>query len=109
MQTSTLEIAGSLAIFTRSFRKSSAKADQKSFFITQVKDPGEKCSDEPHARFSAFRKLGKRLVGERGFEPPTPWSRTRFSAFLKAVELCSFQVIVFTPVAVYQPKAVGLD
>ncbi len=20
----------------------------------------------------------KRLVGERGFEPPTPWSRTRF-------------------------------
>jgi len=23
-------------------------------------------------------KLLKRLVGERGFEPPTPWSRTRF-------------------------------
>jgi len=25
----------------------------------------------------AFKCL-KRLVGERGFEPPTPWSRTRF-------------------------------
>jgi len=25
----------------------------------------------------AFNLL-KRLVGERGFEPPTPWSRTRF-------------------------------
>ena len=23
-------------------------------------------------------KYLKRLVGERGFEPPTPWSRTRF-------------------------------
>jgi hypothetical protein len=24
------------------------------------------------------RNLLKTLVGERGFEPPTPWSRTRF-------------------------------
>jgi hypothetical protein len=29
----------------------------------------------------------KELVGERGFEPPTPWSRTRFHSLLKAVEL----------------------
>jgi hypothetical protein len=26
--------------------------------------------------------LGKQLVGERGFEPPTPWSRTRCSTRL---------------------------
>ena len=30
----------------------------------------------------------KRLVGERGFEPPTPWSRTRFQSLLKSVEFC---------------------
>jgi len=35
-------------------------------------------------------KLLKRLVGERGFEPPTPWSRTRFQALLKPVEICCF-------------------
>ena len=29
----------------------------------------------------------KILVGERGFEPPTPWSRTRFQALLKFVEI----------------------
>ncbi len=34
----------------------------------------------------AFKPL-KRLVGERGFEPPTPWSRTRFQALLKSVEI----------------------
>jgi hypothetical protein len=27
-------------------------------------------------------KYLKKLVGERGFEPPTPWSRTRFCASL---------------------------
>ena len=36
-----------------------------------------------HSRFSrdvrTSRILLKRLVGERGFEPPTPWSRTRCS------------------------------
>ena len=35
----------------------------------------------------------KRLVGERGFEPPTPWSRTRFQHLSKSVEFCGFQVI----------------
>ena len=33
-------------------------------------------------------KLLKRMVGERGFEPPTPWSRTRFQSLLKSVEFC---------------------
>ena len=28
----------------------------------------------------------KEMVGERGFEPPTPWSRTRFKHLLKLVE-----------------------
>src|SRR5437660_2739029 len=31
---------------------------------------------------SENRKLLKNLVGERGFEPPTPWSRTRCSTRL---------------------------
>ena len=30
----------------------------------------------------------KELVGERGFEPPTPWSRTRYHYLLKPVEIC---------------------
>jgi len=41
----------------------------------------------------------KRLVGERGFEPPTPWSRTRFRHLLKSVESCCLQVIAVEPVA----------
>jgi hypothetical protein len=32
-------------------------------------------------------KLLKRLVGEREFEPPTPWSRNSFSRSLKSVEI----------------------
>jgi hypothetical protein len=35
----------------------------------------------------------KILVGERGFEPPTPWSRTRFQAVLNSIEFCRPQVI----------------
>ena len=35
----------------------------------------------------AFMYL-KKMVGERGFEPPTPWSRTRFQYLLKSVEFC---------------------
>jgi hypothetical protein len=34
-------------------------------------------------------KLLKIMVGERGFEPPTPWSRTSFWRLLKFVELHS--------------------
>jgi hypothetical protein len=32
----------------------------------------------------------KILVGERGFEPPTPWSRTRFKRLLKSVGIRCF-------------------
>jgi len=30
----------------------------------------------------------KRMVGERGFEPPTPWSRTRFQIMLNFAGFC---------------------
>jgi hypothetical protein len=33
------------------------------------------------------------LVGERGFEPPTPWSRTRFQGLWISIELCRPQAI----------------
>src|ERR1700730_1319432 len=36
---------------------------------------------------------GKQLVGERGFEPPTPWSRTRFRQLLNSIEFYRPQVI----------------
>ena len=32
----------------------------------------------------------KELVGARGFEPPTPWSRTRCQRLLKPMESCRF-------------------
>jgi len=38
-------------------------------------------------------KLLKRLVGERGFEPPTPWSRTRFQSLVKLGEIEQFEMI----------------
>ncbi len=44
---------------------------------------------EPKAHFKCL----KELVGERGFEPPTPWSRTRFQDLLKSIEFYCFQVI----------------
>ena len=44
-------------------------------------------------------KYLKRLVGERGFEPPTPWSRTRFRRLLNSIEFCSSQVIDIKGVA----------
>jgi hypothetical protein len=34
-------------------------------------------------------KYLKRLVGERGFEPPTPWSRTRCSTRLSHSPTCA--------------------
>ena len=34
------------------------------------------------------QKAKKQLVGERGFEPPTPWSRNRFEGILRRVEFC---------------------
>ena len=45
-------------------------------------------SGKPEVHFKSL----KRLVGERGFEPPTPWSRTRFQSLLNAIEFCSVQV-----------------
>src|SRR6266849_5624755 len=33
------------------------------------------------------------MVGARGFEPPTPWSRTRFQPFLKLAESYCPQLI----------------
>jgi hypothetical protein len=30
------------------------------------------------------------MVGERGFEPPTPWSRTGFDGFLVSIEIWCF-------------------
>jgi hypothetical protein len=44
---------------------------------------------KPETQFKCL----KRLVGERGFEPPTPWSRTRFQCLLNAIEFCRPQVI----------------
>jgi hypothetical protein len=50
----------------------------------------------------------KRLVGERGFEPPTPWSRTRFKRLLKSIESRRFQVIAVESVAGRSLKAIEL-
>ena len=33
------------------------------------------------------------MVGARGFEPPTSWSRTRFQSLLKRVDFCCTEVI----------------
>jgi hypothetical protein len=40
----------------------------------------------PEMRFKCL----KIMVGERGFEPPTPWSRTRFQQLLNFVEELRF-------------------
>jgi hypothetical protein len=57
---------------------------------------------------SRDRKWLKTMVGERGFEPPTPWSRTRFKTLLKFVGICCPQVIDIEPVAVCLLRAVEL-
>jgi hypothetical protein len=44
---------------------------------------------KPEERFNSLKKL----VRERGFEPPTPWSRTRFHGLLKSVGFSCFQVV----------------
>ena len=53
--------------------------------------------------------LLKKLVGARGFEPPTPWSRTRFQNLLNFVEICCFQVILLESVAAYLLKLIEID
>ena len=50
----------------------------------------------------------KIMVGERGFEPPTPWSRTRSKRLLKSVEICCLQLIDTEPVASRSLKAVAI-
>ena len=59
-------------------------------------------TEKPEMQFISL----KRLVGERGFEPPTPWSRTRFRHLLKSVEFHCFQVIDVEPVAGCSSKAI---
>jgi hypothetical protein len=44
---------------------------------------------KPEVQFKCL----KIMVGERGFEPPTPWSRTRFRRLLNSIEFCRPQVI----------------
>ena len=58
--------------------------------------------EEPEVLFMCL----KRLVGERGFEPPTPWSRTRFRPLLKSVETWRFQGICIVCFAADLLKAV---
>src|ERR1700680_3040720 len=55
------------------------------------------------------RKWLKRLVGERGFEPPTPWSRTRFQRLLNSIEICRPQTIDVEGFAATAPSLVDLD
>ncbi len=56
---------------------------------------------KPETQFKCL----KRMVGERGFEPPTPWSRTRFRRLLNSIELCRSQVIVIELVGV-EPRSI---
>jgi len=53
-------------------------------------------------------KCLKRLVGERGFEPPTPWSRTRFQQLLNVIEFGRAQAIAVERVAVGDVACVDL-
>ena len=53
--------------------------------------------------------LLKIMVGERGFEPPTPWSRTRFQTILNSVEIYCMQLIDIEPVAGCWVKSIVLD
>ena len=48
------------------------------------------------------------MVGERGFEPPTPWSRTRSQGLLDFIEFFGSQVAVIESVAARSWKAVEL-
>jgi hypothetical protein len=38
-------------------------------------------------------ELLEKLVGERGFEPPTPWSRTRFGPLWNSIDSSRTQLI----------------
>jgi len=49
------------------------------------------------------------MVGERGFEPPTPWSRTSFSELLKSIEIVSFQLFYIEWFVASPLKTVALN
>ena len=51
----------------------------------------------------------KRMVGERGSEPPTPWSRTRFRRLWNSVELCRPQLIDVERVGAGTARVIELD
>ena len=44
---------------------------------------------KPEVQFKCL----KIMVGERGFEPPTPWSRTRFRQLMNSIEFGRPQLI----------------
>ena len=46
------------------------------------------------------------MVGETGFEPAPPWSRTRFYQLLKSIEICRSQPVLIEPVARYSLNVV---
>jgi hypothetical protein len=46
-----------------------------------------------HIGVIVCKRLILKMVGERGFEPPTPWSRTSFNRLLKSIEILSFQLL----------------
>src|SRR5512146_1683518 len=41
------------------------------------------CRGRRLVRLRIIRKLGEKMVGARGFEPPTPWSRTKCATRLR--------------------------
>jgi len=43
-----------------------------------------------YGKFASELILRDLMVGERGFEPPTPWSRTGFDGFLVSIEIWCF-------------------
>src|SRR6266566_3101531 len=53
--------------------------------------------------------LSMSLIGARGFEPPTPWSRIRFWCVLKSVECGGFDLILAETFAGCLLKRIELD
>jgi hypothetical protein len=67
-----------------SFHKTGAPRDRPRIELCgfgRLQNRPQRCDGNPEVLLICL----KRLVGERGFEPPTPWSRTRFQGLLKSV------------------------
>ena len=67
-------------------------------------------------RYSPFRRHSEtgciclnRLIGARGFEPPTPWSRIRFRNELKSLECDGLYLVAMEPVAGCSLEAIEPD